>query len=112
MKPRYSLFVRKHKLAYNSWHSMHSRCYNKSDKNYKYYGAREITVCKEWNCFHIFVGDMGDPPIDPQTGSRMTLDREDNYKGYYKDNCCWATKKEQTANKRIKDFIVEFKFVD
>jgi len=36
------------------WEGMLSRCYNHSDKAYKYEGARGIEVCKEWHDFETF----------------------------------------------------------
>ena len=52
---------------------MKQRCFNSNSSDYKYYGARGITVCQRWlDDFWNFVEDMGERP----TGH--TLDREDN----------------------------------
>ena len=37
---------------------------------------------------------MGDKPYG------LTLERVDNNKGYFKDNCTWATRKVQSNNRR------------
>jgi hypothetical protein len=79
-----------------AWQSMKDRCYNPKTDSYKYYGGRGITVCDEWrDSFYSFVVDMG------QTFKEgLTLDRKDSNKGYSKDNCRWATRKEQQNNLR------------
>jgi hypothetical protein len=57
-------------------------------------------VCEEWSCpvtgFDKFYSDMGDKPSDDHT-----LDRIDNEKGYYKENCKWSCRREQSWNKKI-----------
>lgn len=81
--------------TYKTWISMRSRCNNPTDKFYEYYGARGITVCKEWDeSFEVFYSDMGDQP------DGLSIDRIDNNKGYSKENCRWATSETQQRNKR------------
>jgi hypothetical protein len=80
---------------------MKKRCYCKSEKEYKNYGARGIAVCEEWrDDYAAFLRDMGRRP-----SKAHTLDRIDVNGNYEKSNCKWATRIEQANNTRRSRFI-------
>lgn len=84
--------VKDNKLTYSTYMSMLDRCANHT--RYK-----KVIICDEWGYkadgsgFQKFLADMGKRPLD------HTLDRIDNSKGYYKENCRWATIGLQNHNK-------------
>ena len=93
-----SLSVSRRKM-YRIWYSMKRRCENQNDKGFKYYGSRGISVCERWQVFENFYEDMGDKP------DGKSLDRINNDSNYEKDNCRWATHKQQSRNTRRNVFI-------
>jgi len=80
---------------YDSWRCMIRRCNNPKDQAFGYYGGRGIKVCGEWLDVKVFYKDMGERP------KGLTLERIDNEKGYYKENCKWASRIEQQRNHGI-----------
>ena len=80
--------------TYSGWRAMLQRCHNPKHPKYKFYGGRGIRVCKRWHTFANFLADMGERPAD------KTIDRINNYKGYSRSNCRWATRQEQDGNTR------------
>lgn len=99
LEPRYGV---KADLEKKSWEAAKNRCVNPNSIGYSRYGNSGISMCDEWlNDFAVFFIDMGKRPTP-----KHTLDRIDNSKGYSKDNCRWATSKEQ-ANNRTNNVIID-----
>ena len=86
-------------LTYNSWRAMKERCDNPNNSHYAIYGGRGVRYRPEWGSFEHFYADMGDRPRG------TTLDRKDPNGEYSKDNCLWATAKEQSRNTTRSVFI-------
>lgn len=84
---------------YRTWRNMKSRCNNPHNQDYHNYGGRGIQVSPRWNDFCLFLEDMGPKP------SGMSIDRIDNNKGYYKENCRWADALTQSRNRRHTKYV-------
>lgn len=81
---------------YRAWSKMIARCYNPNDGRYVDYGARGIKVCAEWReSFELFLQSIGARP-----GPSYSVDRIDNNGNYERGNVRWATKTEQSRNRR------------
>lgn len=79
--------------TYMTWQSMLQRVSRPS------YVRKNIQVCDRWKDYVNFLEDMGVRP------KGMTLDRMDNLKGYCKDNCRWASKKQQANNRETNKML-------
>lgn len=82
------------------WYKMRQRCLDPNCPAYPDYGGRGIKICERWNSYELFKEDMKDG-FSPE----LTLDRIDNSKGYYKENCRWADRITQNNNTRVNNFI-------
>ena len=67
---------------------MKQRCNNPKDKAFRYYGAKGIQVCSEWNndfkAFHDWALSAG-------YKEGLSIDRIDSNKNYEPTNCQWIT---------------------
>ena len=90
-----------HAKEYYCWRSIKQRCLNPKATKYKDYGGRGITVAPQWvNSYETFLADVGRAP-----SSKHTLDRIDNSRGYEPSNVKWATRLEQSRNRRTNVYL-------
>lgn len=87
---------------YHIWAHMKDRCYNSKGQNYHLYGERGITICDEWlsDFMNFYKWSMAHGYSD-----ELSIDRIDNNKGYYPDNCRWTNMKIQANNTRSNHLI-------
>ena len=97
---------------YDRFQKMRQRCLNPRDRWYPDYGGRGIRICQGWSTFERFYNDVGQRP-----DASYSLDRTDN-NGHYSCGYCeeciannwpknwrWATKKQQSDNRRCNVLI-------
>lgn len=69
----------------NTWFKMMNRCYNKEAHNYRFYGERNVFVCKRWHKLENFIQDVQHLP-----NWKHKRDNWNDYsldKDYYSSNC-------------------------
>lgn len=93
---------------YRCWLNMKERCLNPNNKDYIYYGGRDIKVCDRWlNSFENFYSDIGPRP------KGNSIERLNNDGNYEPSNCIWADKTTQARNQRTtvlnKDLVRELR---
>lgn len=78
---------------YSIWVGMWVRCTSPNDMHYEAYKDR--TPSEAWKSFETFYADMG-----PRPSKQHSLERVKNDLPYSKENCVWATAKEQSLNRK------------
>jgi hypothetical protein len=72
------------------------RIRNPNFQGYENYGGRGLDVDPRWGAsFEAFLSDMGERPTPEHS-----IERKNNSRGYWPDNCVWATTNDQQRNKR------------
>lgn len=82
-----------HSRTYSCWCAMKKRVLNKKHAANSRY--RALGVCERWLVFTNFLADMGHCP-----SAEHSIERANNTKGYEPGNCCWATRTEQSRNRK------------
>lgn len=81
---------------YQIWVNMKTRCFNKNNRAYKWYGAVGITICPEWLNFENFQQWAWNSGYQDD----LTIERNNPFGNYEPSNCTWIPKSEQRRNQR------------
>lgn len=78
------------------FNKMKQRCYSTSDKDYRWYGEKGISICEEW---------LNNPKLFEEWSfangytDELTIDRKDESKNYCPENCRWVSSKDNAKYK-------------
>lgn len=90
---------------YQQWTAMYRRCYNKKNKDYPKFGAKGITVCREWtpqeeNGYLNYVNWILSQPNHAMLEKGWVVSRIDVTKEYSPLNCDIVTRQVSTQRRR------------
>lgn len=84
------------------YYGMKRRCYSKTDKCYRWYGAKGVKICDEW---------LHNPKKFEEWAlhngyeDTLTIDRMDESKDYCPENCRWITDSQNSKFKSSTEII-------
>ena len=91
---------------YGIWHCMKERCENEKIASYKWYGAKGIKVCEEWQDYKNFSKWANENGYSDYKGverkNKLSIDRINSNGDYCPENCRWITVSENTRRGSIK----------
>lgn len=88
-----------HQAEYTAWRRMQKRCYDPTDKDFKNYGERGVTVCQAWReSFRKFLKDVGPKPVP---SGLIWLGRLDINGDYTPENVAWVKHQRQISHRRF-----------
>lgn len=90
------------KRIYKIWSDIKTRCYNKNNKEYKWYGERNIKMCDEWEKDFMLFYNWA---IQNGYTEELTIDRINVNGDYEPNNCRWVDKLVQANNTRANHYI-------
>lgn len=107
-KDKASMRLKTHGMSstnlYTTWANIRKRCEDPSSQDYRYYGSRGISVCKEWHDSEVFISWA----LASGYKQGLTIDRINNNGNYCPENCRWVDRKTQSRNSR-KNYLITFR---
>ena len=77
------------------WNGIKHRCFNPKNKAYNDYGAKGITICKEW----LIYDNFKEWSLNNGYTDNLSIDRINNDGNYEPNNCRWTDKYTQARNR-------------
>ena len=87
-----------HTRLFNIWLHMKYRCSKENNSDYRWYGARGISVCNDWERDYSVFKQWA---LENGYQEHLTIERSDNDKGYNPDNCEWITQSENSRRRNL-----------
>lgn len=81
---------------------MVDRCYRENNKDYRWYGAKGVSICKEWLKNPSLFEDWS---LNNGYNDNLTIDRIDSNKDYCPENCRWITQNDNSKYKSTTHII-------
>lgn len=85
------------------WQTIKQRCYNVNHKEWRRYGGRGITMCKEWRDDFVAFYDWC---LTNGYEQHLSIDRKNNDKGYTPENCRFVDGSTNSNNTRSNHLVL------